>query len=252
MLNEPILTEDSPIRRLDPRVRVVFTTVYSFVVATSNRFPVLLAALGMSVLLAFLARLDIRDVFKRLALVNGLVLLFWLLLPLTFAGTPLFAIGPFTVSLEGVVVSARITLKSNAILLALLMLVASGSVSELGSALNRLGVPPKIVYLFLLTYRYIFVIEQEFQRLVRAAKIRGFHPGTNVHTYRSYAYLIGMLFVRASDRAERVHQAMVCRGFNGRFHCLREFSLSRRDLAWSAILGLAVLGLEIFEWVNLI
>ena len=60
-------------------------------------------------------------------------------------------------------------------------------------------------------------------------KIRGFQPRTNLHTYRSYAYLAAMLLVRSYDRADRVFQAMLCRGFHGVFYSLRTFSWQRRD-----------------------
>nr|WP_269434977.1 energy-coupling factor transporter transmembrane component T [Desulfosarcina ovata] len=83
--------------------------------------------------------------------------------------------------------------------------------------------PDKLVHMLLITYRYLFVLEQEYQRLVRAMKIRNFRPATTLHTYRTYAYLVGMFFVRASERAKRVHSAMICRGFNGRFISLRVF-----------------------------
>ncbi|MCD4715936.1 MAG: cobalt ECF transporter T component CbiQ [Desulfobacterales bacterium] len=248
MLEEPFATGHSQIHCLDPRLKVLFAIVYSFVVALSDRFPSLFAALGLSFLLIGLARLNIREVAKRVIVVNGLILLFWLLLPLTFEGVALFYVGPFAVTREGLLISARITLKSNAILLAFVALIASTSIATLGHALNRLHIPEKMVHLLLLTYRYVFVIEQEYQRLVRATRIRGFRSRSNMHTYRTYAYLIGMLFVRASERAERVHQAMVCRGFKGKFYCLREFSFSGLDFVWSALMALAVIGLGIVEW----
>jgi cobalt/nickel transport system permease protein len=249
MLEEPFATGHSQIHRLDPRLKVLFATVYSFVVALSDRFPSLFAALALSFLLIGLARLNIREVAKRVLIVNGLILFFWLVLPLTFEGVVLFYLGPFAVTREGLLISARITLKSNAILLAFVALIASTSIATLGHALNQLRIPEKIVHLLLLTYRYVFVIEQEYQRLVRATKIRGFRPKSNMHTYRTYAYLIGMLFVRASERAVRVHQAMLCRGFKGKFYCLRECSFSRLDFVWSAFMAIAVIGLVIVEWV---
>ena len=83
--------------------------------------------------------------------------------------------------------------------------------------------------MLLFTYRYLYVFEQEFHRLVQAMKIRGFQPRTNLHTYRSYAYLAAMLLVRSYDRADRVFQAMLCRGFHGIFYSLRTFSWQRRD-----------------------
>lgn len=248
MLEEPFATGHSHIHCLDPRLKVLFATVYSFVVALSDRFPSLFAALALSFLLIGLARLNIREVAKRVLIVNGLILLFWLVLPLTFEGEVLFYLGPFAVTREGVLISAKITLKSNAILLAFIALIASTSIATLGYASNRLRIPEKVVHLLLLTYRYVFVIEQEYQRLVRATKIRGFRPKSNMHTYRTYAYLIGMLFVRASERAERVHQAMLCRGFKGKFYCLREFSFSRLDFVWSVFMAIAIIGLEFVEW----
>ncbi len=251
MIQESFTAGHTQIHRLDPRLKILFATLYSFIVALSEGFLPLFAALVLSFLLIGLARLNIREVTKRVVLVNGLIVLFWLVLPLTFEGEALFYLGPFAVTREGLNVSARITLKSNAILLVFITLVASTSIATLGYALNRLYIPEKLVYFFILTYRYMFVIEQEYQRLVKAAKIRGFHPGNNLHTYRTYAYLIGMLFVRASARAERVHNAMLCRGFKGKFYCLREFSFSRQDLIWSAFMAIAVIGLAFLEWVKI-
>jgi cobalt/nickel transport system permease protein len=103
-----------------------------------------------------------------------------------------------------------------------------------------------------MTYRYIFVIEQEYKRLLRAAKIRGFQPGTNLNTYRTYSYVIGMLFVRSAARAERVHQAMLCRGFKGKFYSLQEFQTGRAGWLFSIIMTVLVIGLALMEWSNLI
>jgi cobalt/nickel transport system permease protein len=248
MIQETFAVGDSLFHRFDPRLKIVFATAYSFVVALSKRFPVLLTALVLSLLMIALARLSVREVFKRLVPVNILILLLWLAVPLTFEGEPLFHIGRFAITRPGVILSAQITLKANTILLALMALIATSSISTLGHALNHLCLPTKIVDLLLLTYRYIFVIEQEYLRLLAAMRIRSFCPGTNIHTYKTYAYLIGMLFVRASDRAERVYQAMLCRGFKGKFYSLHEFSFSRLDWVSCAFMVVAIIGLGILEW----
>jgi cobalt/nickel transport system permease protein len=96
----------------------------------------------------------------------------------------------------------------------------------------------------------LFVIEQEYQRLVRAIKIRNFRPKTNLHSYRTYAYLVGMLFVRASERARRVHGAMICRGFHGRFYSLRQFSPHFCNPVFSIITALALILLVTLEWLK--
>ena len=134
-------------------------------------------------------------------------------------------------------------------MMAFMALVATMTVDTLGHTLNRLRLPDKMVHLILITYRYLFVLEQEYQRLIRAMKIRNFHPKTNLHSYRTYAYLVGMLFVRASERARRVHSAMICRGFSGRFFSLRQFAPNRLNPVFSFGATLSLLLLATLEWL---
>jgi cobalt/nickel transport system permease protein len=133
----------------------------------------------------------------------------------------------------GLVFTGLITLKSNAIIIALIALIATCRWLPWDRPCMICGCPTSCAHLLLFTYRYIYVFEQEYRRLVQAMKIRGFQPRTNLHTYRSYAYLAAMLLVRSFDRAERVFQAMLCRGFNGTFYSLRTFSWQRRDRLFS-------------------
>ncbi len=251
MLQEPFAHGTSPIHGLDPRFKIVMATLYAFAVALSNRFPALFLGLAFSFVLLGASRLPLWEVGKRIALVNGFVLFFWFVIPFTYPGQPIFFLGPLTATHEGVLIAARIMLKSNAILLVFIALIATSSVASLGAALGGLGVPQKMVHLLLLNYRYIFVMEEEYHRLVRSAAIRGFQPSTRLHTYRTFAYLVGMLFVRASERAERVYMAMLCRRFNGKFHSLSEFSRSRSDFIWLFCTITTLLGILILEWVHL-
>jgi len=252
MISEPFAIGDSMIYRLDPRIRVGLTVVFSFVVALAYQFPVLIGALILSAILIGISRVSIKEVLSRMAIVNALILLLWLVLPMTFNGEIVTRIGPFAIYLPGVILAAQITLKSNAILLGFIALIATMSLATLGHTLHRLKVPAKIVYLLLMAYRDINVIEQEYLRLLRSAKIRGFQAGTNVNTYRTFAYVIGMLLVRAALRAERVHQAMLCRGFRGKFYSLQEFQLGRQSWIFSILMLICIVGLALMEWSNLI
>ena len=183
MLQEPFAFGNSFVHQLDPRIRLMSACVYSIVVALSRNFQVLTAAVLISFVLVILAQLSVREIIKRIIVVNSFNVLLWLVLPLTFHGPIALTLGPLTIYNAGIVMAAQITLKSNAILLALMALVTTMNFSILGYALNWLHVPDKIVHLLLMTYRYVFVIDQEYQRLIRAARIRGFQPGTNLHTY---------------------------------------------------------------------
>ena len=250
MIEEAFANGESVMHRIDPRLRIVFATILSFVIALSYQFAALIAALVFSVILICMARLNFSKIVKKLVLLWYFILFIWLILPLTFKGEPLFCFGPLTVTRPGIVVSMQITLKSNAILLSYIAMIITMNMAAFGQALGCLKVPQKFIHLFLLTYRYIFVIDQEYQRLIRAARIRGFCPGTNLHTYKTYAYIAGMLLVKASERAKRVHQAMLCRGFRGKFYSLSEFSIHYRDWAWSVFMSFAIIGLVYLEWAG--
>ena len=254
MIDEFFINENLAIHKLDPRVRILFSVLYAFVVALSSRFITLSVALGVSVVMVFVVGVSFRVLIKRLLAFNSLVLLFWLLLPITFGGEPLYqreVLGIcLTISKPGVVLASQITLKANAIMLVFIAFITTSSVSTMAHALQKLRVPSAIIHILLLTYRYVFVIEQEYQRLIRAMKTRGFVPKTNLHTYRTYAYLVGMIFVRSLDRAHRVHQAMICRGFHGKFYALEPFCLKPSDYGIGAILGAMVVGIGVLEWTS--
>jgi cobalt/nickel transport system permease protein len=250
MINETVALGSSPIHRLDPRIRIISAAAFSIVVALAERFPVLLLALLISVLMHFSARLDSRLALKRLKAILLFLIMLWVILPVTYQGPTLSVIGPLTLTRPGVVLAAQISLKSITILWSLIALVATIPFAATGQALQQLKVPSKMVLLLLMTYRYLFVIEQEYQRIMRAVHIRGFKPQTRLHTYKTYAYIIGMLFVRAFARADRVNKAMLCRGFKGRFYSLQSFSITARD-RWFAAAMFAFTGTMIWlEWIK--
>jgi len=248
MIEEQFSTGESFVHGLDPRIKIIVAILFSVVVAVSSNLLALLPALALSLFLMALTRLSPRKVFYRLLLVNGLILFLWFLLPFTYKGETLFTIGPLVGTKEGVLYASRITVKCNTILLAMIALLATTPIFTLGHAMSKLYIPDKIIHLFLFTYRYIHVIFQEYRRLTNAMRIRGFMPRTNIHTYRSYAYLVGMLLVRSYDRAERIHRAMLCRGFSGKYYTLSRFSINIGDILYFSLMLAAILGLVFLQW----
>ncbi len=252
MLQETFAQGNSVLHRRDPRLRVVFAALYAVLIAVSKDFTTLIAGLCLAVIFIFIARLSWSLVARRLVLVNIFNLILAAMLPFTFEGQPLYTLGPFVGSAEGLQLAGEIALKSNALVLIFITLVTTMSVATLGHALNSLHVPQKLVYLLLIAYRYVFVLEQEYGRLATAARVRGFSPGTNLHSYKTVAYLFGMLLVRALARADRVYRSMLCRGFQGRFYCIHQFRLGRGDLLWSAVMLFFLLVLVYCEWLNVL
>jgi cobalt/nickel transport system permease protein len=247
-IQEPFSEGASLAHRLDPRGKIVVAALFSILMAVAQTYAVALGGLVLALICLALARLPLKKVLVRLLLVNSFIFFLWLVLPLTYPGDPVWRFGPLAVTRQGLLYTGLITLKSNAIIIALMALIATVPIVTLGQALHNLKLPDKLCHLLLFTYRYLYVFEQEFHRLTQAMKIRGFRPRTNLHTYRSYAYLAAMLLVRSFDRAERVFAAMRCRGFHGTFYSLKTFSWQRRDRIFLAASLLALTGLLYLEW----
>jgi cobalt/nickel transport system permease protein len=232
MMEERFAQGNSLLHRRDPKVKVIVAAFFITVVAISNSFVVVTLALALASALTLLSRFEAIAVLKRLLAANTFTLFLWLTLPFTYGGNNLTELGPLLISGDGIRLAGLITLKTNTVVLALLSLLATSRIAGLGHALEGLHVPKRLCFLLLFSYRYIFVIYQEYRKLVRAAQMRCFVPATNIHTYRTYGYLFGMTLVRSWNRAIRVHQAMLLRGFNGRLIPLAHQTIGKNDITF--------------------
>lgn len=247
MLDEPFARGNSFLHRADPRAKLAGLAAFSLVVAAAPdlRSPAL--ALLPAAGLAAWAGLPGRDLARRLAAVNAFIAFLWVLVPFTTPGEAVWSLGPLTATAQGLRLCAGVTLKANAITLAFLALAATSDAATLGQALERLGLPAKLALLLLFTYRFIHVLAAEQARLSAAARLRGFRPRTDAHTYRTLAALLAMVLAGAVRRAEMARRAMALRAFRGRMATLRVFALRPADAALLAAVLAAALILGALE-----
>ena len=227
--------ESSWIDTLDPRARIVSAFVFALIVVLSNDFAVLGLGLFTSLLLAKLARLNVKRTLRRVIAMDMFMIFLIIMLPFTTPGQVLFSVAGFPASVEGLLHAIRITLKANAVVLMLLSIVGTMSATTLGHAMARLRVPDKLVHLLLFTVRYLDVIGQEYKRMRRAMQARAFVLRSNSHTWRSMGYLIGMLLIRSLERSERIVDAMKCRGYKGQFYLMDDTVLAQQDYRYMVI-----------------
>ncbi len=248
MIEEAFATGNTLFHRRDPGLKIIGATAISAVLASSNSFPATTAGCVICLVLLLFSRPDPKQVLKRIATVNVFSLFLLLTLPLSYGGEDILQTGFLDISLDGLRMACLITLKSNAILFCFLALLATSSTTELGHGLERLHAPRKLVLLLLFTYRQLFIIHQEYLRLQQAAKIRGFIPVNSLHTYRTFGHLFGMTLVKSWNRAHRVQQAMVLRGFKGHFISLTHAQPDAADywfLTLLLLISLALAGLTL-------
>ncbi|MBS1182110.1 MAG: hypothetical protein H6Q99_1990 [Proteobacteria bacterium] len=228
----------SRLDRLDTRTRVIVAVALVLTLVSLRSWVLLSAAIVLGLLLTGFAGIPARQTLRRLLHVEGFLLILFVALPLTTRLPPFLEIGPLALSLPGLERAVTLALRITAAALVVLPLISDLTPIRLGHALGRLGLPPRLVQVFLFSIRYIELLRAEARRLHDAMRLRGFAPRTNLHTLKSYGHFIGQLLVRAIERAERVNEAMRCRGFAGRFPLV---TLERFGTADVGVAGLTVL-----------
>jgi cobalt/nickel transport system permease protein len=126
-----------------------------------------------------------------------------------------FALGVALLSLlqpAGARIFAATVARSTLCLFAMVLLAATTRFSDLLRVLWSARVPGLLVTTLALMHRYLFLLVDETGRMVRARRSRSFSRG-RLATWRSSATVIAQLFVRSSERAERIYSAMCARGW---------------------------------------
>lgn len=148
-----------------------------------------------------------------------------------------FAVGPFLLLLAfGIPLSrglasgwdlmAAALARAMLALAVVVLLVATTPAPELWNALARLGTPNILVAVLALLARYREVLVDELTRMRRAKQSRTFRS-SSIMEWRILSRFVGILFLRGLARAERVHEAMLARGWSGEWGSAR--SLSGRE-----------------------
>ena len=136
--------------------------------------------------------------------------------------------GAVRLSVTGLWIFAGVAMKSFLGASAAILLASTTPFPALLTGLRKLRVPSILVDMLGLTYRYLFVLFEEAMRLRRAAAARGYRPkwlGQAVLIGR----LIGQLFMRSYERAERVYGAMLQRGYKGQMPLAHTLHFSKVD-----------------------
>lgn len=233
---DDLATRHSSLHRLDPRAKVITTLVFVVTVASFGKYQVsaLLPFLVFPLWQIGVAGLPTGYLSRRIFWIAPFVLFIGILNPVLDREI-LFHVGPLPVS-GGWLSLASILLRFVLTISAALILIATTSFTGICRALEQLGAPRIFIVQLLFLYRYLFVLVEEGLRMARARALRSF--GKRGLEWRTYALMAGQLLMRSLERAERIHQAMRCRGFDGQLPSVRPGRLGRREilftLGWSA------------------
>ena len=224
--------KDTLVHNLDPRAKVIATLLFLFTVISFPKYEVvaLVPFFLFPVLLMTIGEIPVWFIFKKVMLVSPFAIFIGIFNPLLDTGTVAVVFG-IPVS-AGFISLLSILLKFTLTISAALLLIATTSFPGVCHALRRLGFPSLFISQLLFLYRYIFVLMEEAMRIIRARDMRSF--GTRGTGMKVFMRLIGILFLRTMDRAERIYYAMPSRGLHGDIPSLKKYHIAPIDLAFMA------------------
>lgn len=224
-------TPDSPLARWDARWKLAALTFAAFGTAALTQLATVAISLACAVLLLLAARLPGKWVRGRLVLFAVAALPFLIVLPFTLdPDGPGWDVGPLRVSEHGVVSGTIVFARCMAIGCFALVLIGTAPLHHTLAAAHKLKVPGMLVLLTGLAYRYAFLLGDELRRVRVSLRTRGFRMKPNRHGYHTTGHVVGAVLVRGADRADRVTEAMRCRGFDGTFHTTAAFRTTVADI----------------------
>jgi cobalt/nickel transport system permease protein len=141
-------------------------------------------------------------------------------LPAGYVVTRLLLLEPFVLGVAvlawlqpgGGRVFVTIVVRSTLCLFTMILLSGTTPFAEVLRVLRRARMPGLLVTTLALMYRYLFVLVEEVERMRRARACRTFDR-RRWHGWKSLGMVAGQLFVRSTERAERIYAAMLARGW---------------------------------------
>lgn len=206
-------SRDTPLHRIDARAKLLATLLLMLYVLSlgAAELPQLVLSCALPIFLSAWGRVPYGWLFLRSSVVLpfvGLIGIFNLWLERETA----FYIGDFPIavgwlSFVAILLRALVTTQ-----LAILLIVSTGF-HRLCVSLRLLGVPSLLAFQLWFVYRYLFVLLQEALSMERARASRSY--GRRSYPLKQWGVFVGQLLLRTVNRSERIHRAMLSRGFDG-------------------------------------
>ncbi|MGW6732855.1 cobalt ECF transporter T component CbiQ [Streptomyces sp. NPDC055013] len=237
----------SPVHGLPPHTKLAATFAFVVVVVSTPREA--MWAFGLyAVLLAVVAgvaRVPAGFLLKRL-LIEVPFVAFAVLLPFVAEGEQVEVLG-MSLSVSGLWGAWNVLAKGTLGVAASVLLASTTELRELLLGLQRLKLPPLLVQIASFMIRYGDVIADEMRRMRIARESRGFEA-KGVRHWGVLAKSAGALFIRSYERGERVHLAMISRGYAGSMPVIDEVTASRAQWSYALTLPFTALVVCVLGW----
>ncbi|MBE9146052.1 cobalt ECF transporter T component CbiQ [Planktothrix mougeotii] len=205
---------NSPVHRWDVRAKIIGLLVLMFAFASVEDLRLVPVILTITVLFYSLSQLPLEFLLRRLTYPGFFLVGVVGLLPFLSGNTIIWQGGIITIRQEGCLAVLLIASRFLAIFTLGLVLLGTSSFLTLIKGLRSLGLSPILTDIMLISYRYLFELGHQFQKMQRATQLRGFQPrNISRRNLQIYAALTGSLLIRSYQQSQQVYKAMQLRGY---------------------------------------
>jgi len=257
-LEESFISESFSKRRgllqsLDPRAKLIPILAIIFATSLISDLRVLIVIYALTLLFSHLSKIEVVFFIKRVWLfipifagIIAVPMIFNVFLP----GDPLMQVaylgpgahlGPFSlpesifITKQGSMAAVVFTMRVATCVSAVVLLFLTTPQQILFKSLRTVGVPKLYVLTLQMTYRYIFLLMDLIREMYVAKKARTIRAAGLIEEQKWVGGRIGYTLIRSLSMSEKVHMAMMSRGFNGEVHIMQEFEMKNRDYLAGAV-----------------
>jgi cobalt/nickel transport system permease protein len=192
------------------------------VAVTVTRNPAVLLGLYLAVLSLFiLARLPLRKLFGWYFFPLLFVLSLVGIMAWTQPGIPVISLAtagiPLVLTDQGLLLMVTLGLKTLTAVTFTFFMLMTTRYEHLSGMISRIF-PSPLDQIFLMAYRFFFLTLAMVGSILKAVRSRGGGLVRGILSQGAlFAEVFGLVFIRSLDRAERVHKAMMARGYHGAY-----------------------------------
>ena len=203
----------SPLHLIDARAKLLVTLLFLIFVLSLSVYSLsgLILFFIYPIVSCSMAGISYGYIFKRSLIVLPFILFIGIFNPILDRQV-VFYVGDVGI-IAGWISFFSILIRGIVSVQAVFILIYTTGFYHLCRGMNRMGIPSLLTTQLLFVYRYIFVLLQEALSMDRARAARSF--GRKSYSFSMWGTFIGQLLIRTIERSERIHRAMLSRGFTG-------------------------------------
>jgi cobalt/nickel transport system permease protein len=269
-ISESFSRRSGLLQSLDPRAKLISILAIVFATSLIGDLRVLIYVYSLTLLFSYLSKIDVWFFIKRVWLFIPIfagIIAIPMIFNIFFPGDPLVQLvylgagshlGPFSlpesifITRQGVSAATIFTIRVATCVSAVVLLFLTTPQQILFKSLRTVGVPKLYVLTMEMAYRYIFLLMDMVREMYVAKKARTIKARGMFEEQKWVGGRIGYTLIRSLDMSEKVHMAMMSRGYNGDVKIMQEFKMRNRDyiagtMAISMSIGLVLISQNIIR-----